>query len=201
MGFAFDSRWTLYKSRNIKITGLQVNFTAHKKHTFGIGLYFLGADSRLDIRHEIEEGVKHEIKATMTYFAQYYKYTYFRRYWLELGGAIYIGSGNVNTFFLDPDTQRNINLAKDNIYVVEFNHPFKIHLTHWLHLHSGIGFRMVLDQERHIAKAFNNFVYQFGVSVNPLEVYRCMFRKQPWIGFKQKSDADYRQKRSRKKDR
>jgi hypothetical protein len=177
--FGFDARRSFVLKNNSKFNGIKIGLSYKNKHRFGIGLY--GMQEPITFVGEVDR-IKHPdatdtVRFNFGYGSLFYEYVWFKNKRWDLSTPIHFGLGNLAFSF--KDTSANYQrLFGGGALMTELTGVAQFKIFRWFALGTGVGYRMMLIDDKTIRKSLNSPVYIFQVKILFGEIYKMTFRRK-----------------------
>ena len=176
--FSLDARRSFIIGQNVKLGGFKLGLQYDSLHRFGIGLHTLNKDLiRSDITvNESDATDTSNVSFGFGYFSLYYERVIYQKRKWEFSVPVHLGVGSIQTRYQDtagvyqPWFERPVSPLE-----VSFKGQYRI--IRWLAFGPGIGYRVMLTNDRAVTKAFNGPIYTLQLKLLLGEVYRMIFKK------------------------
>lgn len=177
--FGFDARRSFVLKKNSKFNGIKIGLSYKNKHRFGLGLY--GMQEPITFVGEVDR-IKHPdatdtVRFNFGYGSLFYEYVWFKNKRWDLSTPIHFGLGNLAFSF--KDTSANYQrLFGGGALMTELTGVAQFKIFRWFALGTGVGYRMMLIDDKTIRKSLNSPVYIFQVKILFGEIYKMTFRRK-----------------------
>ncbi len=165
--FKFDTRNSFITGNSTKVWGIKGGVSFGKRLNLGVGYNFIGTELIQDV---IVNGEQKEADIQMHYVAPYIEYSFYQRGPWELITPIQLGVGNSFLEYSTPDGKRAMNKARVVLY--EPGMAFEYKILKILGVGIGLGYRIMLKNNRAIDQQFTSPVYALRVRLIFDELYR-----------------------------
>jgi hypothetical protein len=165
--FKFDTRNSFITGNSAKVYGIKAGISFGKRFSVGVGYNFIGTELQETIVVN-EKYVSADIR--MNYVAPFIEYSFYQRGPWELVTPIQIGVGNSFLQYSTEEGQRVIN--KSSVVLYEPGMAFEYKIMKMLGVGVGLGYRIMLKNNRGIEQQFTSPVYALRVRLIFDELYR-----------------------------
>jgi len=165
--FKFDTRNSFITGSATKVYGIKAGVSFGKRLSLGVGYNFIGTELMENVVVN-DENVSAEIR--MNYVAPFIEYSFYQRGPWELITPIQLGVGNSFLEYSTPDGKRTMN--KGRVVLYEPGMAFEYKIAKILGVGIGMGYRIMLKNNRGIEQQFTSPVYALRVRLIFDELYR-----------------------------
>lgn len=165
--FKFDTRNSFITGNATKVYGIKAGVNFGKRLSVGLGYNFIGTELQETIVVN-EKYVSADIR--MNYVAPFIEYSFYQRGPWELVTPIQIGVGNSFLQYSTEEGQRVLN--KSRVILYEPGMAFEYKIMKMLGVGVGLGYRIMLKNNRGIEQQFTSPVYALRVRLIFDELYR-----------------------------
>jgi hypothetical protein len=165
--FKFDTRNSFITGNSTKVWGIKGGVSFGKRLSLGIGYNFIGTELIQDV---IVNGEQKEADIRMHYVAPFIEYSFYQRGPWELITPIQLGVGNSFLEYSTQEGKRAMNKARVVLY--EPGMAFEYKILKILGVGIGVGYRIMLKNNRAIDQQFTSPVYALRVRLIFDELYR-----------------------------
>jgi hypothetical protein len=177
--FGFDSRRSFVLKNNSKFLGAKIGFLYKNKHRFGIGLY--GMQVPITFVGEVDKNkytdATDTVRFNFGYGSLFYEYIWYKNKRWDLSTPIHLGIGNLAFSYKDTASLYQP-LFGGGALMTELTGVAQFKVFRWFALGSGVGYRMMLIDDKTIRKSLNSPVYIFQVKILFGEIYKMTFRRK-----------------------
>lgn len=152
--FKLDSRNSFISSSNVRVFGLKVGLIHLNKLSYGIGYNFLQSNIKV-LNYKSELGLV-DVNLFYRYWSPYIDYVFYEDSKWQLSIPIQLGFG---TTFYRSKTNDNRKLAQEFVMSYEPAITFQYRVLEYFSLGAGIGYRVMLVDNKNIEERFNSPVY------------------------------------------
>jgi hypothetical protein len=173
----FDSRNSFVTSRKVEIFGLKIGFDYNQTVKLGIGYNDLSSaiiNDRL-VRYVWRTDTV-QSKLRLIYFSPYFEYVFHRSKKWEHSIPIQIGFGNAWNEYRNFEGVRIREKYKSVIFY-EPSMTTQYRIIPWFAVGVGLGYRLLLINNRHFDENLNSPVYVFKSRIYFDELYKIVFPK------------------------
>lgn len=154
----FDARNSWIDQQQVKLGGIRLGMEFRRVHRFGVGVY--GLNNPL-VSNELEafpDGIE-EVQYQFNYASIFYeRVLYFNPKW-EVNTALHLGTGNIDVFARNKGESDWYAYRNIDVRPVEGSVTAYYHLTWWMSLGGGVGYRYIRKAPDEVKDAYNNTVY------------------------------------------
>jgi hypothetical protein len=175
-----DARRSFFAGTKVKINGLKLGAEYKGVHRFGLGFYWLNRNIVFDdiaVGEANQDLNDPEVRFTLGYSSIFYERIFLKTRWWEVAFPIHLGGGSITGTY------------KDTLgaYPQFVSRPFsallpsaqvKFYPLTWLAIRVSGGYRLTFNTQPEVKQAFRTVYYGYGLSINPLEFYRAIFKKK-----------------------
>ena len=173
-----DARRSFFSGVPVKLNGLKLGAEFRGVHRFGFGFYWLKRNvvfTDVNVARE-DADPDTQVKFDLGYSSLFYERVFFKNRWWEIAFPFHLGGGNIKGTYRDTI----------GAYQPLYNRPFsciassvqvKFYPLEWLALRVSGGYRLTFNAQQEVKDAFNRPFYGFGLSINIIELYRVVFKK------------------------
>jgi hypothetical protein len=165
--FKFETRNSFITGNDAKIYGIKAGINFGRKLSLGIGYNFIGTELQEEI---VVDGIRYNAEIQMNYWAPFAEYSFYRKGPWELSAPIQLGLGN--SFLCISDNQETRMLNKGRVVLYEPGMAFEFKILKLLGVGAGVGYRIMLKNNRDIQQQFTSPVYALRVRLIFDEVYK-----------------------------
>ena len=165
--FKFDTRNSFITGSTTKVYGIKAGVNFGNRLSLGIGYNFIGTELMEDI---LVDGVKLSADIEMNYVAPFIEYSFYQRGPWELITPIQLGVGKSFLQYSTPEGNRVLN--KSRVVLYEPGMAFEYKIMKLLGVGIGVGYRIMLKNNRAIEQQFTSPVYALRVRLIFDELYR-----------------------------
>jgi hypothetical protein len=176
--FRFDSRNSFITARKAKIFGFKIGYDYSETFKFGIGYNSLSSEiSRLKVV-SYPDNTRDSAKAFLKfiYFSPYIEYVFHKSARWEHSIPVQIGFGNSRYEY---ETRNGI-IREDYrpLIIYEPSMTTQYYVFPWFAVGVGLGYRLLLLNNRLISENFNSPIYVIRTRVILTELYKVVFPKK-----------------------
>jgi hypothetical protein len=173
-----DARRSYFREQKVKINGLRLGVQYNGVHRFGFGFYALKKKILLkDIFiDEIDAQTPTNLRINLQFTTIFYERVLFKIPKWEVALPVYLGNGNISTEYIN-NLGNYKTQSKTKFTVLGIGVNTKYYIFTWLAPRLTFGHRFVYNKNQDIIKALNKPFYSVGVSINPLALYKDLFKK------------------------
>lgn len=178
--FGFDARRSFFEGTKVKINGIKVGAELWGVHRFGNGFYWLQKnvvfhETLLD--HPDQDFIDPEIHFSLGYTSIFYERVFIKSKWWDISFPLHLAAGSITGTYRDtlggfPQFVSRPFSALIPAFQVKF-YPLS-----WLAVRVSGGYKLVFNTQPEVKKAFRTVYYGYGISINPVELYRTIFKKK-----------------------
>jgi hypothetical protein len=165
--FKFETRNSFITGNDAKIYGIKAGVNFGSRLTLGLGYNFIGTDLREEL---VVDGVRYNADIEMNYWAPFAEYSFYRRGPWELSAPIQIGIGNSFLRISNNEESRIVN--KGRVVLYEPGMAFEFKILKLIGVGVGVGYRIMLKNNRDIQQQFTSPVYALRVRLIFDELYK-----------------------------
>ncbi|HBX50160.1 MAG: hypothetical protein A2275_11700 [Bacteroidetes bacterium RIFOXYA12_FULL_35_11] len=178
VAFRFDSKTTFISNSGVSIWGLNLGLDFNKKLKSGIGFYFLR--SRLHKNQLISREFLSDTTVNSRLFVYYggifAEYVFFQNKKWEMSFPLQVGFGN--SWYRYDVSGRLYDRDKHFIALYEANISAQYKILWWLGVGAGIGYRLMIVNNKAIEENFNAPIYTIKTKFFFGDIYRKYFPKK-----------------------
>ena len=173
-----DARRSYFRDQKVKINGLRLGAQYNGVHRFGFGFYALKKKIFLKdvFIDEIDAQTPTNLRINLQFTTIFYERILFKIPKWEVALPTYLGNGNISTEYINNFGNYKTQ-TKTKFTVLGLGVNTKYYIFPWLAPRLTFGHRFVYNKNPEIMKALNKPFYAFGLSINPLALYRDLFKK------------------------
>ena len=177
---SLDARRSYFNGTKIKINGLRIGTEYKGVHRFGLGFYWLNnkvAFNDIIVPREDQDLVDPEVRFNLGYSSIFYERVFIKTKYWEVDFPLHLAGGRVEGFYKDtigafkPFTERPFSALIPSTQV-------KFYPLSWLSIRACLGYRIVFNTGSEVKRTFRTAFYGYGLSVNVLELYKVIFKKE-----------------------
>ena len=178
---SLDARRSFFAGEKIKINGLKLGLTYKGVHRFGVGFYWL--DKNLILNNisfnENDEALDPQVRFKLGYSSLFYERVFLKTRWWEISTPLHLGAGRIIAEYKDTVGTFQPHFEKPfSALIPSVQHKF--YPWTWMSLKLSSGIRLTFNTDKEIKQTFNTAFYGFGLGVNPIELYKTIFKtKKP----------------------
>lgn len=176
MDFQLDARSSSFKNEAVRIGGLRVGVEYRRVHRFGFGLDGLSNNLTFDQFEPIEQAHS-KAYFDFSYATLYYERVLFFNPKWEFSSTVHLGRGDVRVSFRDALSEQVEVFETYKVGVAELSASGFYHLTYWLSLGGGLGYRLVNDQNEELANEYSSGFYVVKAKLRIGKLVRSIFNK------------------------
>lgn len=165
--FKFETRNSFITGSSTKIYGIKAGVNFGKRFSMGLGYNFIGTELKEKIR---VNDVEKEAGIHMNYIAPYVEYSFYQRRAWEVSTPIQLGFGSSFLRYDDEGTMRVT--RRDKVVIYEPGMTFEYKILKLIGVGAGLGYRIMLKNNRGIDQQFTSPVYALRVRLIFDELYR-----------------------------
>ncbi len=174
-----DARRSFVLNKNTKFNGIKIGLSYNNKHRFGLGIY--GMQQPITFVGEVDR-IKHPeatdtVRFNFGYGSIFYEYVWFKNKRWDLSTPIHFGLGNLSFSYLDT-AKAYQPLYGGGALMTELTGVAQFKVFRWFALGSGVGYRMMLVDDKTIRNNLNSPVYIIQFKILFGEIYKMTFRRK-----------------------
>jgi len=174
--FGFDARQTLVSSAQARLAGFRIGIEYRRVHRFGLGFYNLGEGVRLNSLVEVSPNID-QAEMRLRYTSVYYeRVLYFARK-MEWSATSHFGIGNISGSYRYRGTGVVQNFSR-TVYPVEVSSSFYYHLTYFMSVGFGLGYRYVPAAPLELRPIYNAPIAIVRVRIRMIKMVRGIFNEK-----------------------
>lgn len=179
----FDMRNSVVIGHSVKFNGLKLGM-GNSKHRFGIGFYGLRkpiytTNNRVDSLDASDTN-----RYNFGFISFYYERILYQSKRWEFSAPIHLNFGSLKGEYLTLNRKYKKFLDRP-VSSLTFSIKGHFKIFRWVGLHAGMGYNVVLGQDKRTRKALNAPFYSFGVKIFLGEAWKLTtsksYRKSEWI--------------------
>ena len=196
--FSFDIRKSLVREIPVRMSGLKIGITFHKKHSIGIGYYNLGRPifndyyisdpAEYDASQTLfskKQGKKIDVETTvklsLAYASFFYEYRFLARRKWNMDFNTQFGAGIVNIEVINKTNGRLIGAPKkDLVKLLEASVIVQYKIFSWLGLGAGMGYRYMINPNEYISTTFNYPIWTVRLVLFPAKLRPVFKGEKKW---------------------
>lgn len=156
-----DSRNSFINRANIRMFGIKVGLQFDNTLSFGLGYNFLLTDFK--VNNSVWEGNSYNGFLKYRYVSPYLEYIFYRDNRWTFSIPVQLGFGN-SMYQLNVNKEKRL-VKKKFVVSYEPAMVFEYRLVKYLGLGAGIGYRLMLKQNRLLEEKFSSPVYLFKAKI------------------------------------
>lgn len=164
--FGFDTRNSFITGSTAKIYSVKAGITFGTRLSIGLGYNFIGTELKEEFIHE---GQWTRADICMNYVAPFVQYSFYQRGPWEVSTPIQLGIGN--SFLREVSESGTRVLNKSRVLLYEPGMAFEFKIFKLLGVGAGVGYRIMLKNNRGIQQQFTSPVYALRCRLIIGEVY------------------------------
>ncbi|MEZ4922342.1 MAG: hypothetical protein R2780_04150 [Crocinitomicaceae bacterium] len=174
-----DARRSYFAGTKIKIGGIKIGAIYKGVHRFGIGFYQLNKNL---VFHDVVVGkanqdlVDKEIRFSLGYSSIFYERVFFKTRWWDVSFPVHLGGGSITGTYKDT-LGAYPQFVSQGFSALLPSVQVKFYPLTWLAFRVSGGYRIAFNTQPEIKRAFRTAFYGFGLSINPIELYKSIFKK------------------------
>ena len=174
--FQLDGRLSTAQHQGVRIGGIKLGLEHRRVHRFGIGIYGLSSNIVVDQFDDIISPHK-DVTYSFSYITAYYeRVLLFTRKW-ELSTTFHLGSGSAQVSYTDLKTDNVQVYADYRLHPVEASFTGYFHLTYWISIGGGYGYRYILGDNADLREDYSSDLYILKAKIRLLKLARSAFNK------------------------
>jgi len=173
--FVLDARQTLVSSTPARLAGVRLGAEYRRVHRFGIGVYTLGDGVKVQTLSEVSPNIEDAV-INLSYASLFYeRVMYFGKKW-EWSLTGHAGRGRLTArYTFAGEDLRLEHLRRVNL--VEGSTTLYYHLTWFISIGAGVGYRYIPDTPAEIRHVYNAPVSILRVRVRLIKMVSGLFNK------------------------
>lgn len=174
-----DARRSYFAGNKVKINGLRFGASYKGVHNFGFGFYWLNKNVVFDnITHldPNQDNTAPEVRFTLGYSSIFYERVFIRTTRWEVAFPLHLAGGRILGHYKDtvgsfiPYTERPFSALIPTVQA-------KFYPLSWLAIRTLVGYRIVFNSNQEVKQTFRTVFLGYGISINPIELYKTIFKK------------------------
>jgi hypothetical protein len=169
-----DGRLTLVSNEGARLGGIRIGVEMNRVNRFGLGFYSFSNGVQTESLNEISSNIV-SANLELNYASAYYE-----RVWLftkkyEWSSTIHLGIGNVSGSY----TYANGSIGNYNelVQLSELSTTFYRHLTYFMSVGGGIGYRQTRNAPEELLPIYNAPVFLVKLRFQPIKAVRGIWNK------------------------
>jgi len=169
-----DGRLTLVSNSEAKLGGIRLGLEIDRVNRIGLGFYSFSSGVYTKSLSEISSDII-SAKLELNYSSFYYErvFIYSKKY--EWSSTIHLGSGNVSGTFIYANG--TIGTYKEPIQLTEFSTTLYKHLTYFISIGGGLGYRQTRNAPAELLRVYNAPIFIFKLRIQPFKAFRGIWNK------------------------
>lgn len=156
--FVLDGRNSFDEGTPVSVGGIRIGIEHHRVNRIGIGFYGLNQPVQKPAYTSADTSAS-PVRFSLNYRTLYYeRVLYFNPKW-EWSGTLHLGAGEVEVVGREPDTGDWSGVEVVNVNPVELSSSGFYHLSWWLSVGFGAGYRWMLNTPEQIRPSYASTVY------------------------------------------
>jgi hypothetical protein len=172
----FDGRVSTAQNQGVRIGGAKLGLEYRRVHRFGIGVYGLSSNIVVDQFEDIISPHK-DVTYSFSYLTMYYERVLLFTRKLELSTTFHLGAGNAEVSYTDLKTNDVEIYADYRLNPVEASFTGYFHLTYWISVGGGYGYRHILGDNADLRRDYSSDLYILKARIRLLKLARSAFNK------------------------
>lgn len=172
--FIFDGRLTLISNQSAKLGGGRLGIEVNRVNRFGIGFYSFSDGVSTQSLNEISPNII-SANLELNYSSIYYERVLIYKKKFEWSATIHLGAGEVSGSY------RFINGGegkyKAPVQLTEISTTFYRHLTYFMSVGGGIGYRQTRNAPDELLPIYNAPIFIFKLRFQPIKAARGLWNK------------------------
>ncbi len=172
--FVLDGRQTLVSSQGARLGGVRAGIEIRRVNRFGVGYYSLSNGVETTSLNEISNTIT-SANLKMNYWSMYYERVLHFSKKYEWSATVHLGSGKVEGDYLYENGSSGH--YEEPIQLTEFSSTFYRHLTYFISVGGGIGYRYTNNAPEELRPIYNAPVLLLKFRIQPLKMVRGFWNK------------------------
>jgi hypothetical protein len=174
--YGFDARQTLVSSAQVRLLGFRVGLEIRRVHRFGLGFYKLGEGVRLNSLLEVSPNID-SADMRLNYTSLYYERVLYFGKKMEWSATSHVGIGNISGAYRYRGTGVVQNFSR-TVYPVELSSSLYFHLTYFMSVGVGLGYRYVPAAPLELRPIYNAPIAILRVKFRVVKMVRGIFNSK-----------------------
>lgn len=175
--FKFDSRNSFISSQKAFINGFKIGLDYNNVMRIGGGIAYLQGDILKDYKNIYYPGSTTVARLHFNYFNSFAEYVFFKNKKWQFTIPVQIGFGSSYFEYID-FTKKKIKLDERPVFLYEPSITGQYKFFSWLGCGGGIGYRLMLINNRSIKQKFTSPIYELGLRFFFRDLYKSLFIKR-----------------------
>ena len=173
---ALDARQTLVSNTRVRIGGLRIGLEHRRVHRFGFGFYGIGDGQVVQSLVEVDERIT-SATLSLDYTSLFYeRVMYFSKRW-EWSLTGHMGIGEISGSYRLPGETADRGYMQ-RVVLFEGSTTLYYHLTYFMSLGAGIGYRGVPDVPEELRHIYSSPVAIARLRIRLFKMVRGIFNKE-----------------------
>jgi hypothetical protein len=172
--FVLDGRQTIVSSQGARLGGVRAGVEIRRVNRFGVGYYSLSNGVATNSLNEISPDIV-SANLKMNYLSIYYERVLHFSKKYEWSGTVHLGNGRVQGSY--EYANGSVGEYKNPIQITEFSTTFYRHLTYFISIGGGLGYRYTNNAPEELRPIYNAPVLLLKFRIQPLKMVRGFWNK------------------------
>ncbi len=176
LDFVFDGRNSFVDGSSVPVGGFRIGIEHERVNRIGIGFYGFSNDvERVDFVTP-EDSLVGRANLDFSYASLYFERVLFFNPKWEWSGTVHVGTGRVN--ILGQNAEEKFTLVEEvPVNPLEFSSSGYHHMSWWLSVGAGVGYRFMLNTPQEIRATYESVVYLAKVKIRIGKAIRAIGNK------------------------